>query len=377
VSTTIPGAGPVRAPTQDEPITLRVAGFNNEAPVLELLNVLLRRWQLVAGVPLVATALVVIVSFIIPATYTATTVFVPEARTQSRLPSNLATLAGQFGLPLGAEPSQSPRFYADVVRSRELLERLLTSEFPDPRTGAGTPASAPLLRILRVRGRDYADSLHRGVKKLNNLIAVSVDNQTSIIRLSVDARSPELAAAAANRLVQYLNEFNAKTRQSQARERRNFVEERVSAAGEELRQGEEAVKTFYERNHFWQQAPELVFEEGRLRRQVTVSQQVYLTLRQEYESARIEEVNDTPVFTIIDPAVPPQERSQPERSLWAVLALALSTMISVSWAFGAGYLERARRDAEPEYREFLGLLGRARRELARAVPRLFRSRRVS
>src|SRR2546430_5980201 len=38
----------------------------------------------------------------------------------------------------------------------------------------------------------------------------------------------------------------------------------------ELRRAEEAVKTFYERNRGWQQAPELVFEEARLRRQVTL-----------------------------------------------------------------------------------------------------------
>src|SRR2546430_10409083 len=88
----------------------------------------------------------------------------------------------------------------------------------------------------------------------------------------------------------------------------------------ELRRAEEAVKTFYERNRGWQQAPELVFEEARLRRQVNIGQEVYLTLKREYETARIEEVNDTPVITVIDTAVPPERRTSPQRALPVILA---------------------------------------------------------
>src|SRR5205807_750473 len=83
--------------------------------------------------------------------------------------------------------------------------------------------------------------------KLNELISVRVDDQTSIVRVSVDGEYPALAAAVANRVVEYLNDFNTKKRQSQARERRKFTEARVVAADSELRSREEAVKTVYDR----------------------------------------------------------------------------------------------------------------------------------
>ena len=271
------------------------------------IDILLRRWQIVAGLPVLATAVTVLASFLVPPGYTATTTFVPEVRTQNRLPTGVAGLAGQLGVSLGGDPSQSPRFYGEVLRSRELFERVLTSRFPDPRARSGQADSVRLLEVLRVGGRDGADSLARGVEELTELVSVIPDNQTSIVRLSVTVSYAPLAAAVANRLVAYLNEFNTHKRQSQARERRRFTEERVAAADSELRRAEDAVKTFYERNRGWQQAPELVFEETRLRRQVTVSQEVFLTLKREYETARIEEVNDTPVITVIDPAVPPQD----------------------------------------------------------------------
>ena len=56
------------------------------------------------------------------------------------------------------------------------------------------------------------------------------------------------------------------------------------------------------------------FEEGRIRRQVEIRQEVYLTLRREYETARIEEVNDVPIITVVDAAVPPVEKSWPKRA---------------------------------------------------------------
>jgi len=370
LSTLIPDAGNPTAraagPAQ------RPAPPEEDISLVGALNTILHRWRVVFGLPLLVAVVTGLVSLVVPPTYTATTTFVPEVRSQNRLPSGLVGLAGQLGVSIGADPSQSPRFYGDVVRSRELLERTLLSRYPDPRAGGGVSDSATLLRILQVDGDNPADSLARGVKRVDELVNVRVDAQTSIVRVTVDARYATLAAAVANRLVAYLNEFNTQKRQSQARERRRFSEERVVAADSELRRDEDAVKTFYERNRGWQQAPELVFEEARLRRQVTVSQELYLTLKREYETARIEEVNDTPVITVIDAAVAPQERSQPRPTLGVVVALLVGGMISTSWALAATYAERARGSADPEYRELSRMLQGARRSIAGALRRRVR-----
>src|SRR5690242_20974405 len=48
----------------------------------------------------------------------------------SRLPAGLAGLASQFGVSLGSDASKSPKFYAQVLRSRELMERVLLSTYP-------------------------------------------------------------------------------------------------------------------------------------------------------------------------------------------------------------------------------------------------------
>jgi uncharacterized protein involved in exopolysaccharide biosynthesis len=352
--------------------------FEDEINLLEVLNVFLKRWRTVLGVPLGTAAVVLGMSFLIPPTYTATASFVPEARSQGRAAglAGLAGLAGQFGIAVGPEPSHSPRFYADVAKSRDILDRLLLARYADPRVRQRASDSTTLLTVLRPGGRNPADSLEQGAKKLARLLSVDVEAQTSIVTVTASLHYPELAAAVANRLVAYLNDFNTQTRQSQARERRKFVEQRVTAGEQDLRQAEEALKHFYEANRSWQQAPQLVFEEGELRRQVDLRQELYLTLRREYETARIEEVNDTPVITLVDSAAVPQRKSSPRRALWTVIAFFLSGLVAIFWASGAEYLARARRQQDQPYLDLETTARDVRQALLRTarsiVPRLGR-----
>jgi len=373
-------------PTTD-PIAVEFAGLPDEARAsgvehggsLEFVNALLKRWRLVVGLPLLAAILTAIVVLLLPPRYTATVTFVPEQRTPSRGGGaagagggGLVGLAGQLGIPLGMDPTQSPRFYAEVLTSRELLARVLLTKFPDPRRPAAGD-SIPLLAILRVRGgiwgpKSAADSLDRGVRKLRRRVSARVDIQTFLVYLSVTTRYPDLSAAVAARFIAYLNEFNAKNRESQARARRQFVEQRIVEGERDLHAAEDDLRRFHERNRAWQESPELSAAEGRLHMQVNILQEVYLTLRRDYEQARIEEVNDTPVITVVDPAVPPQRQSY-WREVLVLLAFVFGGLIGVLGAWSGVRFERLRREDEDGYEEFTGLLQRLRREVGRPFSR--------
>ena len=138
--------------------------------------------------------------------------------------------------------------------------------------------------------------------------------------------SPSLAAAVVAQYLEYLNEFNLRYRQSQARARRQFDERQVEEAEKILAALEDTLRRFYERNRQWESSPMLRFEENRLRRRVDVQQEIFLSLRRELEGARIAEVNDTPVLTVIEPPLAPARKSRPRRLQWAWLAFVLSTL---------------------------------------------------
>ena len=88
-----------------------------------------------------------------------------------------------------------------------------------------------------------------------------------------------------------------------------------------------------------------------------------LTLRREYEVARIEAVNDTPVITVIDPAVPPLEKSKPKRAFLLLLALSVGCALGLFGAFAGEYLHRLRSDEAPEYRELTEVTQRFGRDV--------------
>ena len=96
-----------------------------------------------------------------------------------------------------------------------------------------------------------------------------------------------------------------------------------------------------------------------MRRQLEIRQEVYLTLKREFEMARIEEVNDTPVITVIDAAIPPQKRSSPQRRAMVLLALIAGGFAAALWAMGASYLEHLASTGDKRYLEVLGRPGRA------------------
>lgn len=330
--------------------------------VLELVNAALRRWRLVVGIPFVAGVLGVIVSLLLPKWYAATAAFVPESKRPS-LPSSVAGLAGQFGLSLG-DQGQSPVFYADVLQTREILEGVLQGRYP---VSAGD--SVVLLEQLNVKGNSDRDRIERGVKKLRRAMLVTVNPRTDIVRLRVELKDPVLAAAVTNRLVDAIHAFNQGTRRTQARARRIFVEERIGAAERELRDAENTLQGWLMRNRSWQGYPSLEFEHDRLERQVQLRRDLYQSLFRQYDEARVEEVNDTPVITVVEHAVPPARKSRPRRAVIVLTLAAMGALLGIGIAIVLEYAGRLPASDETGYAEFRRLVGAMRTDLSRVVRR--------
>ncbi len=342
----------------------------DEISLLELVNVLLKRWKLIVGIPLGTAFLAGVNSLIVPPKYTATATFIPEVEQEGMgLPGGLAGLAAQFGVAVPGGGTSSSAFYADVLQSRTLLDQVLLTRFPDPRSEEPGD-SAALIDIIDIKGDEEPERLERGRRALARAVSIGVDDETFVVSLSVETkRYRATAAAVANRFVDLLSEFNTETRQSNAQVRRRFIEERMAEAEMELVLAEEVLKDFLERNRQFRGSPELTFEYERLQRQVTIKQEVFTTLRRSYEEARIQEVNDTPVITVIDRAVPPVRKSSPKRKLNVILAFMLGGVLSVVWAFGQEYAERARAREKAEYQEFTSRWAAIKRELGSLLRR--------
>lgn len=330
--------------------------------VLELANAALRRWRLIVGVPALFAVLGVVLALLLPRWYAASAAFVPEAR-KTALPAAVAGIVGQLGMGFG-DQGQSPQFYADVVQTREIVEQVLGERYPlSPGHAAGD--SVRLLDFLDVTGDDERQRIEKGVKKLRSHLMVTVNPRTSIVRLRLELRDPVAVAAVTNRFLEALNTFNQRTRRSQAGARRVFVEQRIQDAERELREAENALQGWLMRNRSYQGYPSLEFEHERLERQVQLRRDTYQSLFRQYDEARIEEVNDTPVLTVVEHAVPPARKSRPRRAAFVLVMTALGVLVGVLAALLAEYAARLPVSDATGYAEFRRLSGALRDDLWR------------
>jgi uncharacterized protein involved in exopolysaccharide biosynthesis len=332
-----------------------------------LLAGIVSRWRTVAGITVGVVLVGSVLALVLPSSYRSSASFV-TTESQVRLPQGLDNLTGgaglggvaqELGLSSSRDPSESPAFYFQLLRSRELLTRLLLSKFPDPRTPESTD-SATLLDLTTVPSGSLERALERGVKRLRRTMRVGFDAKTNLVDVDVEARWPALSAAVANRAMELVSAFNKEQRVSRAQALRAFLEGRVLTAQAELGAAENALRAFYEKNRSWQNSPGLVVDERRLRRQVETVSDLYLSLRREYESARIDEVNTTPVITIVDRAVPPQRPYWPRWDVLLVTTAALGLGLGLLWSAGREVAAHWAAQNPEDARRLQGAVARAR-----------------
>jgi uncharacterized protein involved in exopolysaccharide biosynthesis len=301
----------------------------------------LRVWAFIAANrrTIVRTALALFVVAVVatvlsPRRYEATMAFTPSSDSRSNLGA-VAGLASQLGLQIDlGTKGENLAFYAALIESRELLQRAVLSTYK-VRRDDGSVRTGNLMELLDVKAPSPAMRINRAVKKLDGLLTVRSNPQANIIEVKVATKWPDLSEQIADRVLVLVNEFNLERRQSQSRQEARFTGDRLAAARRELRQAEEAQLSFLRANRSYQESPTLAYEAVRLQRDVQLKQEVFITLNKGYEQARIAEVRDTPVLTVIDSAIAPVRRSSPRRTLGTLIAFAISGLIGVAAAYVA------------------------------------------
>ena len=299
--------------------------------------------RLIATTAIALAVVGVALAFLTRRDYTATSQFMANEQQQQGM-SRVAGLAAQFGLDLSSlSGGESQEFYAKLVRSREVLEQVILTDYRfATQPGGRDSISGNLLTLYELTDLGPRRAMQEAIVTLDDEIAVTADAGSGILLVRTSARWPELAEAINRRLLQLVNEFNLNRRQSRASAERRFVEERLKESRAELERAERTLSDFYARNRSYRSSPTLSLEESKLERRVDLGQQLYSSLVQSYEQARIDEVRNTPVITVIDD---PTGTALRRRGLVisALLGLVLGASIGVGIAFYRTYAASYRR----------------------------------
>ena len=229
------------------------------------------------------------------------TVLLPENKIGNL--GGLAGLASQFGVNVPMESSadlSSPSLYPELLRSRTFAEKILDKEFYLDEYGT----KLPLLSILThgdkppKHGRDTL--ITEAVELLNEeYLAFDQDPKSTFSVIKVTAPEPMFAKELADVVLAELESLNRYFKSETVSEKNTFIENRIASVEGELEESEQALKDFNERNRQIS-SPALQLELERLERDVEVQKGIYLTLKQQLELAKIEEVQESSVVQILD-----------------------------------------------------------------------------
>jgi len=275
-------------------------------------------------------------SLLSPKKYETHTSFISVGSASIRLPAGLAGLAGVaqsagLAISLGGGESQplSPYFFGDLVTSDALLMQLAVAPFRQPNAADGR--TAPLGELLHVGGRSQTDSLVRAVKRLRRAFTVEIQSRTGVVTVTFTNHDPDLAKAVVERLTELLNNFVRHDLQTRAGDQRRFLETRVAAQRDSMLVRQQLLRQFLETNRDYRNSPTLVFREAQLRQELEFQQELGISLARSLEEARLNELRDIPVLSVIDHPIRPPRPSSP-KPLWTSLGFAIfAPLLWLTW----------------------------------------------
>ena len=281
-------------------------------------------WRAVVAAFVVGTAAAAVTA-LTPRRYSAGFAMVPQVSDAGN--SGLSSIASQLGVNLGTiDLTQSPLFYSELLGSKAFMIALAGTAF---RVESRSELRDTLLYDwLDSPGVTPSQRRERGSTLLRDRVAISASPRSGIVRFTVAVNDSALARQIAARALWQIDSFNLRIKQSQARAERVFLEQRSDSLGRLLRQAEEALVIFDDRNRAAVLSPALRIERERISREARVLEGVYQLVRQQLERTRMDEVRNTPVVTVIEEVRSP---AWPERRFLLFKTIAAASVTWMLW----------------------------------------------
>lgn len=328
---------------------------------------LLFRWKKLIIINfLIITGTVVIISLFLPKWYKATASVLPSQDDDmlSNLGGGSLLMKSLGALPFSKLGGKKSFDYMAILNSRSAME-LVVQQFD-------------LLHEYNIKN----GSMENAVKELRSNVEYTLKDDGSIL-IDVFDKDSHRAANMANYFVDVLNQISVSLNGQHNKSNREFIGKRVEDTKSELRNAEDNLKSFQEKNSSiviptqaenaikaiaelyankakyevaiavmersmgnnspelkqmrieleeldkkLAQVPKIGLDYIRAYRDVVVQQKIFEYLVPLYEQARIEEQKDLPVVLVLDRAIAPEKAEKPSKRLLAFFGAFISLLVS-------------------------------------------------
>tara|TARA_Y100000590_G_scaffold255921_1_gene287437 strand:+ start:5190 stop:6617 length:1428 start_codon:yes stop_codon:yes gene_type:complete len=322
---------------------------NIEAPILSLSDIFL---TLAKQVKVIFLASFVAIFFTVtyikfiqsPNYLSKATILLPEGKTSNF--GGLAGFASQFGMNLPNDKStdlSSPDLFPELLRSRTFAEKILGKNFFTLKANQ----KLPLIEILNGNSSTdvmtESESITKAMIRLKNMIDFKKNPSSNFYALTVTTFEPVFAKELAIVVLDELESLNSFYKMQIINEKISFINQRINTVKSELEDSEFKLKAFNEQNR-QVSSPALILQQDRLARNVEVQKEIFLTLKQQLELAKIEEVQGASIVQVLDAPNIPLSPENKNLKLSIFVAAIFGLTIGVIIALIRGAMQELNRE---------------------------------
>lgn len=291
---------------------------------LEIISLLWSKRKFIIVVTLITTIVFIGLTFLMTPTYLSSTVILPDMGKDKLGP--LGDLASLAGINIGGEVIMV-KLYPDIIQSEAVLtpviENKYKSKFYDQ------PVN--LIEYFEIEEETPRRTQEVILERMRKSLKIEMSQKTGLLTYSIETRDAQVSADILNKITNELNNFLLTKKATNAGEQRKWIDQRLKEVKLDLSKAENVLKEFREKNRRVTDSPQLLLEQERFMRDVTIQGTVYSTLIQQYEMAKIEELKYVPIINVLDEAKPAAEKNSPKRRIFVTIGFLLSFFGAVGY----------------------------------------------
>jgi len=362
-----------------------------ESDEIDLKDLFIKIWaqrKLILIVTGIAIVIGLLVAFLSPVEYSASCTVVPQQTEKSG--GNLAGIASMMGVNLGSGMSGetlSPTVYPNIVKSAPFCSDIMQTKIITEKSSVpitlyeyytedkyknknllsliakytiglpGTILSAIAPNDSKDFGQTiYSDSITGKVISLSederkvyeiisNNIQLELNSKDGYIVLGYSFGEPEAVAQIAQNLYTTLDKYVRNYKAQKAEDNLNFVQSSYEEARADFLRKQSELAAFQDANRDLSTASARATLR-RLNSEYDIAFTVYNELAKQLEQAKLAVKQSTPVLTVIDPVVVPNQKSAPRRAMILIVFTFLGFIIGVGWVFVKPFIDDLRSSVQ-------------------------------
>ena len=218
--------------------------------------------------------------------------------------------------------------YPEILKSSDMLESLFENVYITEKYG-----ELKLENILIIENdlEKYTKAIQRNMmlNKLKSMIKVSKDRASPIVNINVLAFEPKFASELSKDLI-----LNSSLRQrllktNRVKQKRLFIEERLNQVSLDMKKMERDLREFRENNRNLSSSPSLQMKVQEMGREVDLQNSLYVTLKTEYEKAKIDEIGRDEMVQQIDGPSIPTRLTSPKVAINLIMSIFFGIFLAI------------------------------------------------